>query len=246
MTFTRVCFDEIGSTNDEAIRAVRNAEFSGQATFIAKTQSAARGTRGRSWQSKSGNLHATLVFPLNTDQKDASLFVYPISLCVRSVVSHYVQGYSVNIKWPNDVLIEGKKVSGCLHELISTKDGQYFIAGIGINLVWKPDSNVLYPTGCISEFCNEPPTALQVIDLLEQEFEQRVVSWNPAEFAACRDEYLLHSAQLGAGVTITFDRERNQSYSGVFSGISLDGRAQIHGADGLREFVAGDIFPDLK
>ena len=135
--FTRIVgkrllfFQEVGSTMDEAVRRAERGTEEGT-VVVAETQTASRGRQGRTWVSRSGNLYLSVVlYP--TVQTLAHLN----SLCgvavVRAIAN--ISGLKPRIKWPNDILLDGKKVAGVLVEsAIAGDDVNHSIVGIGINV----------------------------------------------------------------------------------------------------------------
>jgi BirA family biotin operon repressor/biotin-[acetyl-CoA-carboxylase] ligase len=128
----RIELDECGSTNDEAARLARAGAKHGT-VVIAAAQSAGRGREGRSWQSPQGGLYLSAVLRPNLPASD----VPPITLAIGIGVCDAVRvfGAAAQLKWPNDVLVAGKKLSGVLVETQSHGPRvDAVIVGIGVNL----------------------------------------------------------------------------------------------------------------
>lgn len=126
----------IGSTNDLA-RAAATAVPAGT-TFIADAQSAGRGQHGRHWESPPGaSLLMSVV--LRARAQDRALGAAPLRVGLAVVEAiEQVSGAQAAIKWPNDVLLDGRKVAGVLCEGIVAADGAIVIAGIGVNVHQEP------------------------------------------------------------------------------------------------------------
>ena len=141
-----VSYDRLGSTNDEAKRLARTGAAA-WTIVTAREQTAGRGRRGRSWIAIPGNLFMTVILrPDCTPQTAAQLgFVAALAVgeAVRAVVPAEV---SVRFKWPNDVLLDGAKVSGILLESETTEWGalDWLIVGIGVNVVGHPTVGAYY------------------------------------------------------------------------------------------------------
>lgn len=135
---TRIDLDECGSTNDEAARLARAGARHGT-VVTAHTQSNGRGRAGRSWQSpRGGNLYASVILRLALPLRDVPAMTLAIGVAVCEVARSF--GANATLKWPNDILIEGRKVAGILVESQSRGDRlDVVIAGIGINLATTPD-----------------------------------------------------------------------------------------------------------
>lgn len=131
----RIHFDTTDSTNIEARRLA--AEHPGEVLLVtAATQSAGRGRQGRAWQSPLGGAWFSLVWP--TQQPPAAYANVSLlaAIAVRRAISEVVAAERLRIKWPNDVLVDGKKVSGILCEQWPGESGGpgVLVIGIGINV----------------------------------------------------------------------------------------------------------------
>jgi BirA family biotin operon repressor/biotin-[acetyl-CoA-carboxylase] ligase len=132
--------DEIDSTNEQAKRlAIAGAE---EGTLVwAHRQTAGRGRRGREWTSRQGNLFTSLIIRPYCAPLEAAQFTFAAALAVRDMVAvHLRNDIEVACKWPNDVLVEGRKVSGILLESSTAGKGnvEWLVLGVGINLSHHP------------------------------------------------------------------------------------------------------------
>jgi birA, biotin-[acetyl-CoA-carboxylase] ligase region len=127
------CFDEIGSTNEIAFELGKKGAPEGT-VVISDSQTRGRGRLRRKWISPPGlNLYMSVIFRPGIPLKDASLLTLISSVAVVECIK--VEGGVALIKWPNDVLINGKKVSGILTETEAQGDRvDFVIVGIGVNL----------------------------------------------------------------------------------------------------------------
>ena len=105
-------FQEVSSTMDEALRRAERGTDEGT-VVVAETQTASRGRHGRAWVSRSGNLYLSIVL-----YPDLATLPHLNSLCGVAVVRAitHISGLKPRIKWPNDILLDGKKVAGILVE----------------------------------------------------------------------------------------------------------------------------------
>jgi BirA family biotin operon repressor/biotin-[acetyl-CoA-carboxylase] ligase len=126
-------FEEVGSTNEVACELGRNGTIHGT-VVIADSQTRGRGRLQRKWISPPGlNLYMSVVFRPNIDPSDAPLLTFVAAIAVYEAVKG--QGAKASIKWPNDVLIDKKKVAGILTEMQIKGERVDFVAvGIGVNL----------------------------------------------------------------------------------------------------------------
>ena len=108
-------FDTLDSTNAEARRRAAKGDF-GPAWLMARRQSAGRGRRGRDWDAGYGNLTTTLLTTTDKGPQEAAQLAFVAALAVGDLADAYVPPHLVTFKWPNDVLIEGRKAAGILIE----------------------------------------------------------------------------------------------------------------------------------
>ena len=129
-------FKIVKSTNDIAIKLIKK-NISGPILITTQRQTGGRGRIGKKWVSKKGNLYLTIYFEI--DQKKinfkhyAVLNAYLLKYIIRKNYSNQVQ-----IKWPNDLLIQKKKICGILQEVLKIGKKNFLIIGIGINTNLNP------------------------------------------------------------------------------------------------------------
>lgn len=124
-----ISFDKIPSTQTYALQMVANGTARDHTVIMAEAQSAGRGRYRRTWVSHHGNLYVSFIF--NAYERDPRLS-YVVAVAVAETLTAF--GIHPKIKWPNDILIDGKKVCGILIEYA----GQFVIVGIGINIKTNP------------------------------------------------------------------------------------------------------------
>lgn len=127
-------YGEVGSTND-VLRELMGGGLAADGTVVVSdSQTAGRGRLGRKWVSPAGrNLYLSALFCPEISPQKSSVFTFLASCALVDVFSGC--GVDAEIKWPNDILVGGKKISGVLTEL-GTSDGtvDYLVIGIGVNL----------------------------------------------------------------------------------------------------------------
>ena len=128
-------YDSVDSTNNVAIRRIKKGKVK-PTLIIANSQKRGRGQYGRRWTSYRGNIFMSFYFNLkkNINFRAFSKKTYTI---IKKSLEKFVDE-KITIKFPNDLLINGSKVCGILQERITYKESQYFIVGIGINLIKSP------------------------------------------------------------------------------------------------------------
>ena len=127
-------YDEVDSTNDVLIGLIGEGTATDGTVVVSDSQTAGKGRLGRRWVSPAGsNLYLSALFCPEISSQESSVFTFLASCALVDVFSGY--GVDATIKWPNDILVGGRKISGVLTEL-GTSDGavDYLVIGIGVNL----------------------------------------------------------------------------------------------------------------
>ncbi len=130
-------FGEVESTNN-ALRRLAAAGAPPGTVVLADEQTSGRGRLGREWFSPGGvNLYASVLFRPSLRPREVAVFSFIASLALAEAID--AMGTTASIKWPNDVLIEGKKVAGSLVECATRGDEvEHVILGVGVNLNVEP------------------------------------------------------------------------------------------------------------
>jgi BirA family biotin operon repressor/biotin-[acetyl-CoA-carboxylase] ligase len=234
-------YDRIGSTNDEAKALARVGAAEGTLVWAGE-QTAGRGRRGRLWSSPPGNLYLSLIVrPLVPPPRAAQLgFVASVALA-EGIGALCGPSPEIRCKWPNDVLIAGRKLAGILLESeISDGDATDFVViGSGANLISRPD-NAEYPATSLAEqgFPEIGPQALLQAYIRRVDFWLRI--WRAEGFAPIRKAWLARAAGLGAEIRVRLERA---TLFGRFRDLDQDGCLVIDTAQGSRRIAAGEVFP---
>lgn len=138
MRFKIYRYRKIKSTNDQAIDLIMNKNI--KTGYIhSEMQTFGRGTFGKKWISQKGNLFGSIFFPLRDRYPNFYEFSFINPVIIYRVIKNLCSSSNLALKWPNDILINKKKVCGILQEVIKKKNLDYLIIGIGINLIINPD-----------------------------------------------------------------------------------------------------------
>lgn len=234
---------ETDSTNAEARNRAEAGEF-GPLWIAAKRQTAGRGRRGRAWDTDTGNLAQTLLLTLDKTPIEASQLTFVAALAVYDLVGRYVPPSLVSIKWPNDVLLDNRKVSGILLESGSLGAGQLWLAiGIGVNLMVAPTGTERPATAVADHLSADrivPPSFEEGANGLAETFQHWLDIWQQQGFGPVRQAWIDRTPGLN-GPCIA--RLSNETLEGTADGIESDGSLRLRLADGtLRVISAGDVF----
>ena len=151
----------------------------------AKKQTKGRGTRGKEWVSEEGNLFGSIFFPLKNDYPPFNEFSIINSIIISDVIKHFCEKGNINLKFPNDVLLNGKKICGILQELITANSRKFLIIGIGLNIVSNPKINTRYRATNILFETKKKPSVKEMIRLIIFSYEKfffNLNSYNYTDF----------------------------------------------------------------
>ena len=213
--------ETVTSTNDELKKlAERGAKpFT---VVTAKTQTKGRGRYDRKWESSEGNLFLSIL--VNFSDKFPA-----ISLITGLAVYHTIQKFTkaeTKIKWPNDVLVNGKKICGILLEKVEDK----IVIGIGLNIINSPE----YATD-LKKLGVETSTK-EVQKALLYEVQKYLEELEKKGFLKLKQEWLNHAAFLNEEIKV---KSVNNEISGKFEGITDEGLLMLYGNTIIN---AGEIF----
>jgi BirA family biotin operon repressor/biotin-[acetyl-CoA-carboxylase] ligase len=247
-------FDEIGSTNSEALAAAAAGDPGG-IWFAALKQTAGRGRRGRAWESPSGNLAASLLVIPDADTNILATLGFVAGVAMQDAFARVLPKGAVRIgidgadaadgsgrvalKWPNDVLADGAKVAGILLEVGKTPDGRHAIViGIGVNVIAAP-TGLPYPATSLRELGYER-SAEEVFDALAEAWVDAFGLWSEgAGVSQILSRWRASAAGIGAPVAVTQDGVVRR---GIFETIDSSGRLVMRDDDGARIVItAGDV-----
>jgi len=224
------------STNAEAKRRAASG-VRGPLWLRADTQSDGVGRSGREWYSPKGNLFTTLLMPINGELRDAALVSFVACLAVADTLDAYAPLSLVSLKWPNDALLDGKKVAGVLLEAGGELDKRWLAVGIGINLVHKP-SEARWPPIALAEV-SSPPSPDEALETLAQSFDAWQTQFETSGFLPIRDAWLSRAAHIREPIEA---RLADVTHTGVFQGIAEDGALLLAKDDGTIRITAADIY----
>lgn len=233
-------YDEIDSTNAEARRRAEAGE-GGPVWITALRQTAGRGRRGRAWDTTTGNLAATLLFLTEMSPGDAAQVSFIAALAVADLAEACLGPDLARLKWPNDLMIHGRKASGILVESGQRQDGKLWVAvGIGVNLALAP-TDVERPAAAFSDFMSAPPPKPRdALEILARSFESWKQIWEREGFAPISKAWTVRAHGLGEPCVA---RLPNQTHRGVAEGLDPDGALRLRLDDGvILRITAGDVF----
>ena len=170
MKFEIFKFENVTSTNDIAINLIKKEQKETGCVY-AETQTKGRGTQGREWISDKGNLFGSIFFPLKNNYPPFNEFSTINPLIISDVIKHFCEKKNINLKFPNDIFVNGKKICGILQEVITVNNKKFLIIGIGINIISNQDIKSGYDATNIFSETTKKPTTKEIINLLIASYE---------------------------------------------------------------------------
>ena len=234
-----MALDSVDSTNGEAKR-LAEAGAAANTVVWALEQSAGRGRRGRIWDSPPGNLYCSMLLRPDYPAREAMLLTFAASCSVADAVAAVLPGSAhVTCKWPNDVLVEGRKVAGILVETATEGERlEWMVLGVGVNIACHPEDTPFPATSLRDEGAGEIAPA----DLLESfcgRFQSSLVTWRNLGFAPIRAAWLKRAHGLGEAIQV---RLEDSTLDGVFQSLDEDGSLVLRHDGKERRITAGDVF----
>jgi BirA family biotin operon repressor/biotin-[acetyl-CoA-carboxylase] ligase len=239
-----VSYDTVGSTNDEAKRLARAGPAEGTVVW-ALQQTAGRGRRGRRWLSPAGNLHATFVLPPDVTAGRAAQLGFVATLAVGDALRGMIPDPErIAYKWPNDVVIEGRKIAGTLIESEICESGvlTLLVVGIGINLAVAPSDTEIAATS-VAGLGRAAPAPAAMLEILTARLHAWMTRWREAGFAPIRTAWLAGAVSLGRPIRVRLD---DAELRGRFGDIDAQGSLVLDTVAGMRRISAGEVFPALS
>ena len=200
----------------------------------AERQSSGRGRQGRDWVSPAGNLYASTLVRIRPSDPPAETLALVAAVALEETVGVYLPGMA-RLKWPNDLLIGGAKLSGILLE----RAGDAVVIGIGVNLARHPTDIDRSATSLAASGIAVAPA--DFIETLAEAFARWVERWRGQGLDAIRRRWV--DAAHPAGTPLTVRLPDGASIDGLFDGLDADGALILRLADGIRRVIhAGDVF----
>jgi len=231
---------EIDSTNQEAKRRA-SAGVTSPLWIMAARQSEGRGRQGSVWQSLAGNLAATLLIHPERPAADCAQLSFAAALAVSDMLASFASHANIGLKWPNDVLVDGRKIAGILLESESRADGTaaWLAVGIGVNLTAYP-KDTEFPAISLAALGILPPTPRDAMLDLAAAFAKWYEVWRTQGFSPVREAWLARVSGLGSRVRARLAKEEAV---GVFQGIDETGALLLGLPGGTTRIVAaGEVF----
>jgi len=231
-----VYYDETDSTNRQARMLAREGVRHGT-LVLADTQTAGRGRRGRGWISPAGEgIFMSLIVRPQVHPSQVAKTSLMLALAVAKAIERET-GLDARIKWPNDIVIGGRKVCGLLLEMDATQECvESIVAGVGINVHQTAfDEEIVHTASSLDLLTGRRVSRSAIVRAFLEEYE-RAAALTDDEMMR---EYCMRSATIGQRVQVI---GLDGTYTGTAQGITENGSLLVMGDDGVsREVLAADV-----
>lgn len=241
--YNLLAFEEIDSTNNEAKRLMQSGAFD-RLVIWSKSQNQGKGRSGRVWESPEGNLYLSVLLPINCSLEQSAQLSFVMSLAIHDVITSLAiknnLKLDIKLKWPNDVLVNGKKICGILMESLSEEVKDWVTIGMGLNVEKTPD---IENTVSLKDLGIKIGVG-EVLGMVMNQFDYYHDMWLIYEFDKIRKIWLKSAYKLRKVITISNISNR---ISGVFEGVDKEGNIIIRLASGEKiPMNTGEVFFDTQ
>jgi BirA family biotin operon repressor/biotin-[acetyl-CoA-carboxylase] ligase len=225
---------ETGSTNDDLASLAREGAPEGL-WLRAERQTGGRGRQGREWHSPPGNLYASTLVRLAPGDPPAPTLALVAAVALHEVASAFAGEAGIEIKWPNDLLVAGAKLSGILLERLDDA----VVVGFGVNLLDHPDETTRPATSFAA--LGAAPDPAQFLEALAESFARWLARWRGEGLAPIRQRWL--AVAHPPGTALSTHTASGAWVEGLFDGLDENGALRLRLADGSSQVIhAGDVF----
>lgn len=227
----------VDSTNTRAKEMAASGAPEGT-LIAAREQTAGRGRHGNSWQSMEGNLFASVILRPDISAADVGQLSFLIAVALAQTLKEILPADTdMGLKWPNDILINGRKCAGILLESEGGSNGAlpWVVAGMGVNLAAAPEGAVSLPQAGAPSIAPEA-----FLELFEPVLAQWYDRWQAEGFAPVQAAWSMHAMNHGRPIRVRLTREE---LTGVFEGIDIHGALRLRLSDDtLRLISSGEVY----
>lgn len=232
-------YEELDSTNSFAVAQTLQHRINHNHIIVAKKQTAGRGRLQRVWESPLGNLYFSLVLRPKVAYGNIAQLSFLTVVAMRLAIEKVAKKQVLDIKnkWPNDLLINEKKICGILVEGRNIKDNADFaVVGVGLNLVSNPH-NVMFAATNLQD-CGLQISSLEMLKKFLDEFEKIYEDWLMFGFIKTRNLWLQRAYKLHEKISV---KDGEKVVEGIFKNIDESGNLILEVNGQERKIIAADI-----
>ncbi|MBF8246839.1 MAG: biotin--[acetyl-CoA-carboxylase] ligase [Rickettsia sp.] len=243
VNYNFLSFSKIDSTNDEAVR-ISESGISGNFVILSNLQTKGKGTKGRDWESRAGDLTFSILLQNFIPVKNHFHINFIIANVIFDVLNEIFISYNlqhkIELKWANDIIVNNKKIGGILIKFITKGKNNFCIIGIGINIL-KVKSNLCNFAISLNELgvtINKDILLDKIITRFDMEIDDYISQGE--KFSKIKNLWLKRAYKLGEFVHIW---DGSQNISGLFSTLNNDGSIKLEiSKNRFKNILFGDIY----
>lgn len=231
-------FDTLPSTNEYLLSLPDQQAVAGM-TCIARNQSAGRGRGDRTWSSPPGGVYLSILMKPTLPFTKWHLLSLAMACAGAEAIATVHPDLSPSLKWPNDILISGRKVAGILAQSTSGANPR-IVTGIGINVASRPELlpvRPLYPATVINLESSYPCSEKHLIQAVRSNFYRYFELWTTSTDALL-NKWTLLCDHLNKQVVLSID---GKEVRGLFTGIDADGAMLLDSHGSIEKYLVGDL-----
>lgn len=225
--------DKIDSTNEEAKRLIKAEEALQGLVLMAKEQGAGYGRNEKAWESPIGNLHTSIIINPDAPLENVAQVSFVTAIALGNVLAEILPESKIQYKWPNDLLVDGKKIAGILLEYISG----WLVIGVGLNVEVTP--NIENPVTSIKLSGNNDLKAEQLLEKFVLSLDKSLKLWKKSGFTPIRDSWMKRAFKHNERITVNLGKEQ---ISGIFGGLDSGGNLELITDGEVRLIASGEVF----
>lgn len=224
-------YQKVLSTQGYVFDAVAAGEAEG---FVVQAlqQQGGKGRHGNAWESPIGNLYMSILLRPNCDLGACGQLAFVVAVALSEALGDYIDAgkHTKTLKWPNDVLIDGRKISGILLESdVQENTLNAIILGMGVNIFKAPELGV-----GLNDIANAPVYVNKVRDNILDKLGTTYALWQEKGFAPIREAWLNQAHGIGQPMTA---RLPSEIFKGVFKGLTADGSLILETEEGSDKII---------
>ncbi|MEO1014448.1 MAG: biotin--[acetyl-CoA-carboxylase] ligase [Pseudomonadota bacterium] len=230
--------DELASTSATAKERAAAGE-NGPLWILARRQTSGYGRRGDAWKSAVGDLMATRLFTLQADDPPPAQISFVAAVAVGEALRRLAPDAAPQLKWPNDVLVDGAKICGLLPELVTRDDPASAIClGVGVNIVTAPQLPERATVRLADLVVGPAPAPEAALEAIEEAFAERLAEWRREGFEPIRRAWMDRAYGVGRRVCVAGAGEEK---TGVIEGLEPDGALRLSDKGRIVRARAGSL-----
>ena len=242
MTYFKLnILQKCSSTNDIAIEKAKEGLPEGS-SYLSYLQTTGRGRNNKQWKSMQGNLFLSTIFRPSISKTNWHQLSLIIGLSIlESLIILGVDRRKIELKWPNDVLVEKNKISGVLLESFNN----FIVAGIGLNILKNPKNDTNWNTTKLNDHINNNFSLKHIANIILKKIFQNYAIWEDKGFNFFKKKINNNFYNISNKIVVKLN-SHNNNITGIFLGLGDNGSMKIQVDDEFLEYysIESFFFPD--